>query len=488
MPHVPSVPPPRTVARAAARAAATLTMGCCEVKHWLIAGSVVGAVVCLVGVILIPVGNAVIESTVKKEAVLLPDTTAYKNWISAGAPLYRQFWLFDVQNPEEVVKNGSIPKLYQRGPYTYRTRYLPKENVTFNDNYTVSFSLPAGAIFEPSMSVGPEEDTVTTLNLAVAGAYSLIDHKLANMLIQLSKSTLFQNRTVKEILWGYKDPMLKSIMGLFYPYNNTYDGPYNMFTGQDDVSKVSVIDNWQHQPTVPYWNDPYCNMINGTDGSSFSPYLDKKKPLYFFPSDICRSVFAEYVSSEDLKGITVYRYMLPEFTLASPAVNPDNKCFCSNFEMTNNCTMAGVLDIQPCKGAPVFMSLPHFLHGSPDLLDTVRGLNPNSEEHSTYLDVEPITGFTLRFAKRLQVNMVYGPSKDIRILNQVKNNTMFPLVWLNETAALDDETADMIKAELFSRMSLLETVQIALISSGAVLFVLCLIGVCVVTHKTGKKI
>lgn len=49
-----------------------------------------------------------------------------------------------------------------------RTRYLPKENITFNPNNTVAFLLPQGAIFEPSMSVGPEEDNVTSLNLAVA--------------------------------------------------------------------------------------------------------------------------------------------------------------------------------------------------------------------------------------------------------------------------------------------------------------------------------
>lgn len=49
-----------------------------------------------------------------------------------------------------------------------RTRYLPKENVSFNANHTVSFLLPMGAIFEPSMSVGTEEDNITSLNLAVA--------------------------------------------------------------------------------------------------------------------------------------------------------------------------------------------------------------------------------------------------------------------------------------------------------------------------------
>lgn len=47
-------------------------------------------------------------------------TTAYENWISAGAPVYRQFWLFEVQNPDDVLKNGSVPQVQQRGPYTYR--------------------------------------------------------------------------------------------------------------------------------------------------------------------------------------------------------------------------------------------------------------------------------------------------------------------------------------------------------------------------------
>ncbi|KAK3544895.1 hypothetical protein QTP86_027639 [Hemibagrus guttatus] len=499
-----------------------------RLKCCFIAGSVIGAVACALGLILIPVGDYVIGSTVKKEAVLEEGTTAYKNWISADAPVYRQFWLFNVQNPDEVLKNGSIPQLWQKGPYTYRTRYIPKENVTFFPNNTVSFLLPSGAIFEPSMSVGAEEDMVTSLNIAVAvfrwcvgqytvhkfstqvqdsgsgqrvmplsdhwstgvyfflfqGVYSLLNHKVANMMIQQSGSSLFQTRTVKELLWGYKDPMLKAPMGVFYPYNGTYDGPYSIFTGKDDISKVSTINSWNHMQSMSYWNNTYCDMINGTDGSSFSPFLDKKTPLYFFSSDICRSVSAVFEDSLDLKGITVYRYMLPPNTFASPTENPDNQCYCISKETTRNCTVAGVLDISTCKGSPVLISLPHFLHGSKVLLELVHGLNPNPEEHSTYLDVEPITGFTLRFAKRLQVNMMYGPSKDIKILNKVKETTIFPIVWLNETAALDDETADMFKAELLSRMDTLELVQIALISAGAVMLVLSLIGVCVVKRRS----
>lgn len=61
----------------------------------------------------------------------------------------------------------------------------------------------------------------------------------------------------------------------------------------------------------------------------------------------------------------------------------------------------------------MILSLPHLLHATPEIAETVEGLNPNEEEHKTYLDVEPITGFTLRFAKRLQVNILVKPAKKI---------------------------------------------------------------------------
>ncbi|TKS90639.1 Voltage-dependent L-type calcium channel subunit alpha-1C [Collichthys lucidus] len=276
----------------------------------LIAGAVFGAAVAILGGVLIPLGNSIIEKTVEK----------------------------------------------------VRTRYLPKENITFNPNNTVSFLLPSGAIFEPSMSVGPEEDKVTTLNLAVAGAYSLVPkllHAVVEKMINSSNSSLFQRRTVKEIMWGYTDPMLSQVLALFPNYNESFDGPYNVFTGKDDISKVGVIDSWRGEKNLSFWDDPYCNMINGTGVAhtsthfcsfnardhvsdlipspplflrcfSFPPFVDKKKPLYFFSSDICRSVPASFVENLDLLGIEVYRYSLLPDTLAAPTVNPDNQCYCKD--------------------------------------------------------------------------------------------------------------------------------------------------------------
>ncbi|KAF0029945.1 hypothetical protein F2P81_019050 [Scophthalmus maximus] len=467
-------------------------MGCCNRERGLIAGAVFGAVVAVLGGVLIPLGRVVIEGTVEKEAAIEPGTTAYDNWAATGASVYRQFWLFDVQNAQEVLQSGAAPVVLERGPYTYRTRYLPKENITFNPNQTVSFLLPLGAIFEPSMSVGPEEDKVTSLNLAVAAAYSIASkdfHPALEFLIKASNSSLFQHRTVKELLWGYRDPMLKATLGLFVPYNGTYDGYYNVYNGKEDISKVGMIDRWRGERSLSFWNDTYCDMINGTDASSFPPFLDKKKPLYFFSSDICRSVSASFEESMDLKGIEVYRYALQPSTLASPAVNPDNRCFCADPKTTRNCTLAGVLDIRSCQGGkPIYISLPHFLHGSEILREAVLGLSPSEEHHKTFLDVEPITGFSLRFAKRIQVNMMYGPSQVITVLKKVKDYTVFPIVWLNETAALDDETADMFKRELISRIQMLEIAQKTLLGTGLAVFSLCLVSYCVVRRRSRGKV
>lgn len=55
-----------------------------------------------------------------QEAVLEPGTTAHDNWVSAGATVYRQFWIFDVKNPQEIVNDGATPVVEEKGPYTYK--------------------------------------------------------------------------------------------------------------------------------------------------------------------------------------------------------------------------------------------------------------------------------------------------------------------------------------------------------------------------------
>ncbi|NXK04094.1 CD36 protein, partial [Herpetotheres cachinnans] len=453
----------------------------CNRNCGLLTGAIIGAVLAIFGGVLIPVGDNLIGKAIKKEAVITNGTIAFQNWLVPGSSVYRQFWIFHVQNPSEVLEQGARPKLEQRGPYTYRVRYLPKENVTENSDGTISYMLPNIARFEPDMSVGTENDTITCLNLAVVAAPSLYTNTfiqlLLNTWIKASKSSMLQNRTVKELLWGYKDPFLNKVpfpldpvLGVFYPYNGTLDGLYKVYTGKEDIKKTAIIESYKEKRNLSYW-EGYCDLVNGTDGASFPPFVKKDQVLRFFSSDICRSIYGVFQGKQDVKGISLYRFTVPREAFASPAEVRDNYCFCKDEVISKNCTIAGVLDISACKGRrPVFISLPHFLHASDSILHDVEGLSPNEKEHETFLDVEPITGFTLQFAKRLQVNLLVKPAAKIEALSKVKEPYIFPLLWLNESAVIGDEKAEMFRNKVTGRVQMLSVLQMSLMIGGSVLF------------------
>ncbi|XP_067915751.1 platelet glycoprotein 4 [Heterodontus francisci] len=469
----------------------------CNRKVLLSIGITVGALLLIIGGILIPIGNAIIQDTVNKEGVIEEGTLAYENWIQTGSPVYRQFWLFNVKNPLEIMNLGAKPVLEQKGPYTYRVRQLPKDNITVNDNYTISYLQPYSAVFQPSMSNGSETDSITALNLAAAAApsvYPNIIHGIVNNILKKANASLFQHRTVRELLWGYEDPILEAAnvnditTGIFYPYNGTADGFYNVYTGKDDISKVAIIDRWMNKKKLTFWDDPYCDMINGTDASSFPPFIYDKKKLYFFSSDICRSIYAEYEQKILLKRIPVHRFVVPPGALGSSIENLDNHCYCKDMTISQNCTFGGILDISSCKEKkPIFISLPHFLYASDEVVNAIDGISPNKEEHETLLDVEPVTGFTLRVAKRIQINLMFKPSKKIEILLNIKKPIYFPLVWLNETATVDDETAEMFRASLITPMTILGITQLTLICIGSLIFLSCAIALCATSGTTADE-
>ncbi|XP_075061374.1 platelet glycoprotein 4 [Mixophyes fleayi] len=472
-------------------------MSCCNKKCWLIAGSIIGGLLAILGGVLMPVGDMIIEDKIDEEAVIEEGTIAYDNWLVTGSPVYRHFWIFQVLNPDEILNAGK-PRLQQKGPYTYLVRHLPKSNVTQNPNHTVYFQQPNNAIFQPLMSVGSEEEVLTVLNIAVAAAPAIFPtvQGLLNSFIKNSNSSLFQRRSVKELLWGYVDPFLQAIpdiiladktTGVFYPYNGTADGPFIVFNGKDDISKVNLINKYKGESTLSYWKDEYCNMINGTDAASFPPFIDKKKPLYFFSSEICRSIYGIFEKEYMQKGIKLYRFIVPSKALASPVENPDNHCYCTEMELSRNCTAAGVLDLRSCQGGkPVFLSLPHFLHASQFLVDSVIGLKPNEEEHQTFVDVEPVTGFTMHFAKRLQVNIMFQPTDKIDVMSNLQSEFVFPVLWLNETAIIGEESAKTFKSGVTTPMKVLEVIQILFLCLGIVLFLACSITLCVRRSKERK--
>lgn len=77
-----------------------------------------------------------------------------------------------------------------------------------------------------------------------------------------------------------------------------------------------------------------------------------------FSSFVFRSIYGVFQSKQKVKGIPLYRFAVPREAFASPAEVEDNYCFCTDKAVSQNCTLAGVLDISACKAGIVLA--PHF--------------------------------------------------------------------------------------------------------------------------------
>lgn len=63
-----------------------------------------------------------------------------------------------------------------------------------------------------------------------------------------------------------------------------------------------------------------------------------------------RSIFGDFEKEYTLKGIKLYRFVVPSRALASPHENPDNFCYCTDKIISRDCNGSGVLDLRACQG------------------------------------------------------------------------------------------------------------------------------------------
>ncbi|XP_014668287.1 PREDICTED: scavenger receptor class B member 1-like [Priapulus caudatus] len=451
----------------------------------LVVLAVVGVVLTVLGGGMIKVFSTMIHDKISEKVRLTNGSESFDIWKDMPVPIYMQFWIFHVKNPLEITRDGAKPSVEQKGPYTYR-EYRQKHNITFHSNGTISYVPTRTYTHEPKMSVGSEDDTITSLNMPMLTVASYIKYEptwlkvLASLGLAVLNETVFVNHTVKEWLWGYEDPMLKDIhdllpnlvpdshFGFFYgpPSGNlSRDGLYTVDSGSADVHQVAEIEKYNGVSHLDYWKSDYCNMINGTDGSIYGPFVKKTDKMRLFSSDICRSLYMQYEQDTTIEGINLFRFTAPAAIFANANVNPDNECYCMP------CLGAGLLNISICKqGAPVVVSAPHFYEGDPKFSKAIDGLHPVKSEHETFMDIEPLTGLAMRLMRRMQVNTFI---EHIEFISQTKNlkPTFFPLVWLNESAKADAASIDKFKTEVKLPILLMTIGQYFVLSLGILILV-----------------
>uniref|UniRef100_A0A2P2I2A7 Lysosome membrane protein 2-like n=1 Tax=Hirondellea gigas TaxID=1518452 RepID=A0A2P2I2A7_9CRUS len=442
---------------------------------------------------------SIMSSQLEKKLIIREDSPTLANFISPPIPIYMQFFFFNITNPKEILEGGK-PKLVEIGPYTYleeREKFdlnWTETTVEYNDNTTFFFDSEMSGTLT-------ENDMITTLNPLLITLASKLDnpalppflHGIFEMIKVRFDLSPFITKKVGDLLFnGYREDLLLELakytndpihktgrFGFFYPKNNTDGGRYGIKTGADGLENLQLITSWKGKPTLGYWPEDHCNMINGTTGSQFPQPIVPEKKMYLFSSDLCRSLHLTFEKKYEYGGLELSRFTLPYEVLAN---SEENECFCTD----NFTCRASMVNLSPCRnGAPVIASTPHFYMGDEETVAAVDGLNPTKEYHETYIDLEPNTGVSFAAMKRIQISMPLRRYKSIPELANVKE-VIIPLLWLNESAQVPIERARGLHAKLTKPLKYVLYVCIALFCIGV--FIIVFFAILILrTNKKEKK-
>ncbi|XP_046496809.1 scavenger receptor class B member 1 isoform X3 [Equus quagga] len=375
-----------------------------------------GLLCAVLGAVMVVMVPSLIKQQVLKNVRIDPSSLSFDMWKQIPVPFYLSVYFFHVLNPNEILQGGK-PQVQERGPYVYR-EFRHKSNITFNDNDTVSFLEYRSFQFQPHKSRGLESDYIVIPNILVMSAAMMMEDRPMSLklMMTLAFTTLgeraFMNRTVGEIMWGYEDPLMNLInkyfpnmfpfkgkFGLFAELNNSNSGLFTVFTGVKDFSRIHLVDKWNGLSKVSFWHSDQCNMINGTAGQMWAPFMSPESSLEFYSPEACRSMKLVYKEAALFEGIPTYRFVAPSTLFANGSVYPPNEGFCP-------CRESGIQNVSTCRfSAPLFLSHPHFYNADPVLAEAVAGLHPNPEEHALFLDIHPVTGIPMNCSVKLQLSL-----------------------------------------------------------------------------------
>ncbi|VVD05292.1 unnamed protein product [Leptidea sinapis] len=192
--------------------------------------------------------------------------------------------------------------------------------------------------------------------------------------------------------------------------------------------------------------------------------LTEDTQLEIFMGDLCRTVYFNYTETGNLNGLTYLKYSMNENTF-----DTSNTCFCNG-----DCAWSGVMNVSACRyGAPAFLSLPHFLHGDPELLTMVNGLNPDPKKHSFYFAIEPKLGVPVDVSARFQFNVFMEPSPNIALYENVPK-MLFPVFWVEQKVVVDDSViAELRKVRAVSDWGATICACVALMFAGFITLASC---------------
>ncbi|KAH7969645.1 hypothetical protein HPB52_020771 [Rhipicephalus sanguineus] len=425
-----------------------------------------------------------------QEVSLSKHSRAFPMWKDPSHETKIRFFFFNVTNPNEVLI-GEKPSVKEVGPYTYRANWI-KHNITFHDNGTMSYKETKRYYFDRASSVGPESDEIMTVNVPFVTTAQLLKEQnfiirgIASLSLSGLGQRIFISRSVGQLTFGgYPDilvllgsvidsgrprpgqpgfnigdvfshgyrtviDMLGSLVdpdkqgtngkfGYMVNKNDTIDGEYTIFTGEDDISKVNQVYEFNKHRKLEVWPGDECNTLTGTLGHIRPPLSKSNEQVMFIP-DICRSIPLESIGYESFKGLKVKRFIAGPTAFDSGQQRSENECFAAGRTLPD-----GGANLGPCKqGAPLVLSFPHFLYADSSYRADVDGMNPDPNKHQFFFNSEPTLGVTVNVRGRIQVSVVLERVFGLGPFSRVAEGVL-PLFWQETRVEAKEDTVKLLR-------------------------------------------
>ncbi|KAL4713307.1 hypothetical protein ACJJTC_015294 [Scirpophaga incertulas] len=442
---------------------------------------------------------AVLKSQLKKEMSLAKKNDIRDMWETVPFAIDFKIYLYNYTNAEEVQK-GAIPIVKEVGPYHFDEWKTKVETEDNEDNDTISYKRKDVFYFRPELSGSglTGEETIVIPHILMLSMAILVNKEKPAMLNMLGKAfngifdspkDVFLRVNALDLLFrGFIINCARSefapkavctaikkegVNGMTFEANNQYR--FSLFGTRNgtidpqvitvkrgiknvmDVGKVVAVNGKTEQNV---WTGT-CNVFQGTDGTVFPPFLTEKDNLESYSTDLCRPFKPWFLKKTSYNGIKTNRYIA---TIGDFANEPELHCLC---DTPDTCPPKGTMDLVKCIKAPMYASLPHYLDCDPKLLQNVKGLNPDVNEHGIEIDFEPISGTPMVAKQRIQFNIILQNIDKLELCKDLPD-TMAPLFWIEEGLALNKSFVKMLKKQLFIPKRAVGVVRWLLVMVGVV--------------------
>eukprot|EP00730_Choanoeca_flexa_P013599 TRINITY_DN5498_c0_g1_i2.p1 TRINITY_DN5498_c0_g1~~TRINITY_DN5498_c0_g1_i2.p1 ORF type:complete len:557 (+),score=145.85 TRINITY_DN5498_c0_g1_i2:140-1810(+) len=527
--------------------------GCCRnIKTHFILWSVLGAIALAFGLAAKPAVNSIMVKTIEKDVTLKStQSQLYPIWTnSSKVPMYMTFWMWNLTNPDAVL-TGAKPHVELIGPFDYQEIRLKDDigwstdgtrvHYTYSRNfYKLKNKCKSGVLYPTEPCSLDDSMLMTTANIPLMQIVGLVgqlanapntSNFVRNLLIDAiqgiansNNETIFMQRPVKEVIWGYKDPMITEIntalvgildalnisaagLGLPLPEivriqeNNpltTRTNQSEIYTGSGNIENIFTFTKWTgYEGHTDTWAGSKCpnttqgqeyikwaNMINGTEALSFRPNLKPGDSLYVFSDDLHRASRLVHTDTVKTKGIETFRFTIAPDNLRNASEVPW-MCAFDAYQPT------GTLNLEAFTGGPVYASKHHFLDADPIYLSMVSGVSPPERDlHDTTLDIEPHTGSSFNVHQRLQINVQMQRVDGFKQFQDLQDGGFYlPVTKVDEHGMVTDDLVNQWQSQVGVALKARDaTHQVGIIGGSALLFLGLICGVAWYRNKHPAKI